>query len=448
MAKVVTLAGGRNTMDPLSIEAAKARKPLDRLWPEADVFALGDILEHLGIKLAYNTALQRTEIYRTDRWKPLQDEEEGALREVIATVGRIRSGSGSRQLRFSKQGWADALSLYGQWSRRDPPSDWLESLDDSMSIEDAESAMFSVFEGNLGIHDTPINRWVSRAIWLGVLERIKTPGSGYDIMPVLVGGQGDGKSLFIKEMLPKDIFRSHPDSLYFLEDFDFSKDKVERVTEMMGKVLVECPECQGLTTANVKAVKAFLGPGVDTVRLKYNRRAVSVPRTAYLIGTANESRPLPNDPTGLRRFVVVKTERGRSAEQIQTSLDEHREEVWCAAKALLKAGYTGSYLPVGLRQAQADINRDRESFDGGSLSTQLRTLEPWHEVPLSQNEIMFRLGYEPGEVDKIMLASVKRALLEAGFTRKSIYIAREEKSKNGWLHPQGLYGKDYVRRLN
>lgn len=131
---------------------------------------------------------------------------------------------------------------------------------------------------------------------LGMIQRIFNPGSKFDEMMVLVGGQGIGKSTFARFLSIKD------DWFCTIENIQ-GKDAV---MNLMGKTIVEIEEFVALRNAkSANEAKSFLSKLSDRIRIPYEKYATDVPRTCIFIGTLNE-RTFLNDHTGERRYLPVE----------------------------------------------------------------------------------------------------------------------------------------------
>ena len=72
-------------------------------------------------------------------------------------------------------------------------------------------------------------------------------------------------------------------------------------------VIVEVSEMTGARHADLENLKTFISQQDDgTVRFAYRRDPETMLRRCILAGTSNNEFMLPNDPTGLRRFVPIK----------------------------------------------------------------------------------------------------------------------------------------------
>lgn len=156
--------------------------------------------------------------------------------------------------------------------------------------------------------------------WLrGAVLRAMRPGCKFDLVLVLVGPQGCGKSLTLRRLAVR------PD-LFTEGVTDLSRPQ-EVAEQTAGKWLVELPELEGMVGRRATAIKLELTRQVTTVRLPYARHATDLPRSCVFASTTNEGRFL-SDPTGARRFLPVRV----AVEQprlIETTRDERLARAYC-----------------------------------------------------------------------------------------------------------------------
>jgi hypothetical protein len=134
-----------------------------------------------------------------------------------------------------------------------------------------------------------------RLILRQLLARATHPGCKADIMPVLVGPQGVGKSTFVSKLAL--------DENLFIEGFSsFGDEDLKRIT---GKLVVEIPELDGFARRDMNLIKSVITRQVDTYRDSYARNPMSHPRTAIFFGTTNDTVFL-TDQTGNRRFLPIE----------------------------------------------------------------------------------------------------------------------------------------------
>jgi predicted P-loop ATPase len=173
-----------------------------------------------------------------------------------------------------------------------PPKQYLERL----KWDGDGRAIKKLLPIYLGAEDTDLNAWIMEHMVLGLIKRVMEPGSKFDEMMVLVGGQGIGKSTFARYLaIEEDWFCT-------IENIQ-GKDAV---MNLMGKTVVEIEEFVALRNAkSANEAKSFLSKLSDRIRIPYEKFSTDVPRTCILIGTLNE-RTFLNDHTGERRYLPVE----------------------------------------------------------------------------------------------------------------------------------------------
>ena len=131
------------------------------------------------------------------------------------------------------------------------------------------------------------------------MARIYRPGVKFEIVPILSGAQGIGKSTLINKLAP-DFFS---DGLRGLGE---SKDDLQF---LIGSWLLEISELSAMKNRSGKT-KQFISAREDRFRVAYGDIPQRFPRTCVFIGTSNNDQYL-KDKTGNRRFYPLSCERGR-----------------------------------------------------------------------------------------------------------------------------------------
>lgn len=188
-----------------------------------------------------------------------------------------------------------------------PPKQYLQNL----KWKGDRNAIRKLLPTYLGAEDTELNHWIMEHMILGLIKRVFEPGSKFDKMMVLVGGQGIGKSTFARYLAIKD------DWFCTIENIQ-GKDAV---MNLMGKTVVEIEEFVALRNAkSANEAKSFLSKLSDRIRIPYEKFSTDVPRTCILIGTLNE-RTFLNDHTGERRYLPVECHKEKRIKAIYPDKD-------------------------------------------------------------------------------------------------------------------------------
>lgn len=199
---------------------------------------------------------------------------------------------------------------------------------------DGETRIPNLLSRWMGVEDNEYTREVSRLIFAGGIHRLYNPGCKFDDMPVLIGGQGAGKSTFVRWLALEDRF---------YKELTTTDDK--KGGELVeGSWVMEVSELLALTkTKEQEEVKAFLTRQEDRFRAAYGKFVGERPRTCIFIGTSNREQFI-TDKTGGRRFYPVH------CKSIGYDLFDHEEECreyiaqcWAEALAKIKTDYMAPY---------------------------------------------------------------------------------------------------------
>lgn len=216
------------------------------------------------------------------------------------------------RMTFSARTIETAVATAAHLAPIDPVREWLED-----QPWDGVPRVDRLLIDLLGADDTAYTRDASRALALGLADRILNPGCQQDLSVVLVGEQGCGKTSFLRDL----------GGPWYAELADLSSDDAVYVLERAA--LIELGELAALSRADLERTKAFVSRTIDVFRRKYGRDATRVPRRCVFAGTTNHDRFLI-DPTGDRRWLPVRVtryDRAHGAEVLAFVLGEARERV-------------------------------------------------------------------------------------------------------------------------
>ena len=317
------------------------------VFREKDATALEAALDALGVRLRFNLRSQRGEMSRdSGPWIEMTDRLIADLRcEIARKFQYFTELHGLSRLHFGESTWklyTDALLYHRE---ADPFFEWLESLPAWDGVDRVRHWLTDAFE----VEDEcdPLLSWAAQFIFLGSVARASEPGKKLDEMPVLIGPQAIGKSTALRLSLPPEMPELFADGLHL------AASPKERAEALQGRVIVEAAEMAGSTRAELESLKSFLSRTDDgSVRLAYRRNPETMLRRAIIVGTTNSRDPLPNDPSGNRRFVPVVLTGGDVGNLIDY-LDRNRMQLWAEAVALHKEG-VHPRLPDEMKTAQAE----------------------------------------------------------------------------------------------
>ena len=206
----------------------------------------------------------------------------------------------------------------------------------------------------LGAEVSDYNENCLRLFMMGAVKRVFAPGSKYELMLVLTGGQGAGKSTFLRFLAIRDEWFS--DDLKRLED-----EKIYQ--RLAGHWILEMSEM--VATANAKSIediKSFLSRNKDTYKFPYDRYAMDHLRQCVFAGTTNRLDFLPMDRSGNRRFLPVQVNPDRAETHILTDEAASRayiDQMWAEIMKDFQAGQECTHLSKEMEQ---QLFREQETF--------------------------------------------------------------------------------------
>jgi hypothetical protein len=166
---------------------------------------------------------------------------------------------------------------------------------------DGKPRVETFFTKYFGVEDSLYARAVSNYLWTALAGRVMSPGVKADMVPILVGPQGAGKSTGIAAMVP---------SLDFFTEISFHEKEEDLSRKMRGRLIAEISELRGLSTKDLESVKAFCSRQIESWVPKFREFAVNYSRRLVPIGTTNSDQFLA-DETGNRRFLPLRVKNVR-----------------------------------------------------------------------------------------------------------------------------------------
>lgn len=249
---------------------------------------------------------------------------------------------------MSEKKLMSAMSIIANENQYHPIRDYLNSLK-----WDGEERIRYALHRYLGADTSDFTYECLKLFMLGAVCRIFCPGSKFETMLCLVGGQGAGKSTFFRFLAIRDEWFS--DDLKKLDD-----ENIYRKLE--GHWIIEMSEM--IATANAKSIeeiKSFISRQKETYKVPYETYPADRPRQCVFGGTTNKLDFLPKDRTGNRRFLPVRVH----AEQAETHLLENEasarayfDQMWAEIMTLYKTGLYSLTLPAEMADRLKDYQID------------------------------------------------------------------------------------------
>jgi predicted P-loop ATPase len=178
----------------------------------------------------------------------------------------------------------------------------------------------------MGAEDTPLNRAIGKRVLVAAVRRARKPGTKFDHVLIFEDEiQGKGKSSAV------EILAGGPDN--FSDEDLLDQSKKERIEALQGVHIYELGELQGMKTAQLASIKAFVTRRKDQVRPAYGRFKQTWWRQCIFIGSTNELDYL-RDETGNRRWWPVAT----GAIDLK-ALARDVDQLWAEAAQAESAGF-------------------------------------------------------------------------------------------------------------
>ena len=267
--------------------------------------------------------------------------------EVLITTS---AQQGPRRWEIGPEQFNSWLEALGYENRADP---FMEYGMRAAETWDGQPRTCSILQELFGADDTPVTRAANHLIFELAADRTLHPGKPSKEIPVLLGPQGIGKSPFLRVLTPD------PHSQYGIVSMKVNPKRRLEATD--GKVIVEVAEMSGVKNISFLDVnKAYLSDVADNgIRRAFAHRTTQSRRRFVFVGTTNDPNPLPNDPSGNTRYLVIECPRGSNMELYMA---ENRDQIWAEAWHRVLAGFNPEF-PRDLHAARDEANEKYRDSD-------------------------------------------------------------------------------------
>lgn len=265
----------------------------------------------------------------TEQWRPLRDTDYTAVRLWLENTANFYP--------VARDLVRDAIHYIAEHNTVDTAQKWLHGL-----TWDGVRRIDTFMPRYMGTIQARYECAVGVYLWTALAGRVLEPGCQVDMVPILVGAGGIGKSQGVKALVPSQEF--------FTEiRLDEPDDVVAR--KMRGVLVGELAELRGLRSADADRIKAFVTRTHEQWIPKFKEFATTFPRRLVMVGTTNEDEFLTGDE-GDRRWLPVRTV-GVSVEAIKRD----REQLWAEAREMwLLQGVSWHEVETIAGEARAEYN--------------------------------------------------------------------------------------------
>ena len=314
-------------------------------------------------------------LFKSSPWRdieqpePIRNVDYSGIRNYLDGVYQI----------IGKDKIEDALALQFENHSFHPIKDYLNSLS-----WDGKPRLENVLIDYYGVEDSLYTREAIRKPFVAATARVFEPGKKFDLVLVLVGDQGTGKSTLV------DKFGKSWSS----DTFMTVKGK-EAFEQLQGSWLIEIPELAALRKSDAEATKHYITKREDKFRPAFGKTVELYKRQCVFFGNVND-RNFLNDPTGNRRFIPVDVRKEHVTKDIHTIQDIEIDQIWAEAFALYKKGEK-LYMSEAAHEAAKEHQKEHSAVDErkGIIQNYLDHLLPesWDELGL-----IGRREYLSGEI--------------------------------------------------
>ena len=313
---------------------------------------------------------------KIDRPEPLKNVDLSGLRNYIESFYGIAAANKIE----------DSLNLEMERNQYHPVKNYLNSLE-----WDGEERVETLLLDYFGAEDNPYTREAIKKTMVGAVARVFNPGVKFDLVLVLVGDQGVGKSTFFSVLGSK----------WFSDSFHTMKGK-EAFEQLQGGWIIEMAELSGLRQQQIEVVKHFITKQEDIFRPAFGKMVEVFPRQCVFVATTNTSDFL-KDSSGNRRFMPIDVNRGRATKDIfSDSLKVDVDQLWAEA---VKMYHDGEKLYLGTESSKIaqmeQIKHSQVDERTGLISEYLNTFLPdnWVKMDLFERREFLADPLVPEGVD-------------------------------------------------
>lgn len=237
---------------------------------------------------------------------------------------------------------SDVVTVIAKKYAYSPVRDYLNSLTGIEPIN-----LDNLAERYLGTND-PLHAILLKRTLIAAVARVFDPGCKVDTLLILQGDQGFLKSTFLETLAGKT---------WFTDNLSEGNEKDEKL-KLRRYWLLEYSEFEtAFKRKEVSELKSFLSSRVDSLRVPYGKSIEDFPRTSILAGSTNSQQFL-HDPTGERRYWVIKVNQRIPIETVKVE----RDGIWAAAVEAYRNGQQWWLTPKE-DELLAEANQGWQSTD-------------------------------------------------------------------------------------
>ena len=236
-----------------------------------------------GLRLGFDTFKDVLMVGKGGAWAPFKGNDYTTLRSTLT-----QGVNGFKEI--SPQMIRDAVQKVAYEHRFDSAIQWADSL-----VWDGVERIDAFWASHFGVEDTSYTRAVGAYTWTAFAARCLEPGAKCDMVPVLIGLQGAGKTSVIEQLAP---------SLDLFAGINLEKKDEDIARGIRGKLVCELAELRGLASREAEAIKDWISRRFEEWIPKYEEFGTRYGRRFLGICTGNREGFL-DDETGERRWLPM-----------------------------------------------------------------------------------------------------------------------------------------------
>lgn len=252
-------------------------------------------------------------------------------------------------------------------------------------------------------------QWAFRKWVVGMISCAIDPEVTNQVMIILTGGQGVGKTSWIEKLVPKEL------GGYFFSG-NINPSNKDTTLLMSEKLLINIDELASYNKKQVDAFKEMITKKTITERRAYGHFTEDYVRTSSFIGSANHNEILM-DVTGNRRFLCFEALNINFEHDIDLSL------VYSQGLALLNDDSFRHYFN---KEDVLKIEKNNEQFIQSNEEVEL--INELFEIPKDMTNVSFMNATdvmlhikEQGRVNhKMNIQEIGKIMKAKGFVRKKV----------------------------
>lgn len=321
-----------------------------------------------------------------DEWQTLTDSDYVAMRVWLETAGGFQP--------VSHEMVRHAVLYVAEQDKMDSAQQWLSTL-----VWDGVPRVDDFAVRYLGAMGSEYTRAVGAYLWTALAGRVMEPGCQADMVPVLIGPQGVGKSRGVQAIVPAKEF--------FTElRLDEQDDVIAR--KMRGVLIAELAEMRGLRGTELERVKAFITRSHEKWVPKYAEFAHDFARRFVIVGTTNDEQVLPPDDQH-RRWLPIHV--GRID---VPGIERDRLQLWAE-------GYA-RWVIDGIQWRMADTLATEARLDAEAADPWQTAIVRWlatkPDTELTSETILRdAVGIDPRQVTRAQETRAGRIMSRIGYVR-------------------------------